>query len=200
MKANTSSPQTCSTREAAQVLGISVRTAQLWVEEGRLQAWKTPGGHRRILRTSVDQLCQQQQASARQAANELSIHLLSPQSERGKNLQALLESNFPGCTLRTSSDVFDALLVIGDQKPNVLISDIDAIGQYDYRMLAAIDRNPRLAGMLVVMLSGRQAARTALQAKVAGDITVFDWQDDHEQLLRLVKAYNRGRQHLNRVD
>jgi excisionase family DNA binding protein len=45
--------RTCSTREAAQQLGVSVRTAQLWVEEGRLNAWKTPGGHRRILVESV---------------------------------------------------------------------------------------------------------------------------------------------------
>ena len=46
--------QSCSTREAAEALGICVRTAQLWVEQGRLRAWKTPGGHRRILRESVN--------------------------------------------------------------------------------------------------------------------------------------------------
>ena len=43
-----------STREAAQLLGISLRTAQLWVESGVLRAWKTAGGHRRILRASVE--------------------------------------------------------------------------------------------------------------------------------------------------
>ena len=51
---------TCSTRDAARLLGISVRTAQLWVEEGRLRAWKTPGGHRRILVESVDRLLDEQ--------------------------------------------------------------------------------------------------------------------------------------------
>jgi excisionase family DNA binding protein len=45
-----------STREAAELLGISLRTAQLWVENGVLLAWKTSGGHRRILRKSVDAL------------------------------------------------------------------------------------------------------------------------------------------------
>gem|GEM_PF-6334869 len=29
----------CTTREAAQLLGISLRTAQLWVENGQLDAW-----------------------------------------------------------------------------------------------------------------------------------------------------------------
>jgi excisionase family DNA binding protein len=31
------------TREAARMLGISLRTAQLWVENGTLEAWKTEG-------------------------------------------------------------------------------------------------------------------------------------------------------------
>ncbi len=42
-----------STRDAAHRLGVSVRTVQLWVEKGALEAWKTPGGHRRIFRQSV---------------------------------------------------------------------------------------------------------------------------------------------------
>ena len=46
----------CTTREAAQMLGVSLRTAQLWAESGLLEAWKTDGGHRRISRHSVERL------------------------------------------------------------------------------------------------------------------------------------------------
>jgi excisionase family DNA binding protein len=42
-----------TTAAAAQLLGISTRTAQLWVESGQLPSWKTPGGHRRIPRQAV---------------------------------------------------------------------------------------------------------------------------------------------------
>ena len=42
-----------TTADAAQLLGISTRTAQLWVESGQLSSWKTPGGHRRIPRQAV---------------------------------------------------------------------------------------------------------------------------------------------------
>jgi excisionase family DNA binding protein len=45
----------CSTREAADRLGVSLRTVQLWSEAGLLRAWKTPGGHRRILTDSIDE-------------------------------------------------------------------------------------------------------------------------------------------------
>lgn len=42
-----------TTANAAELLGVSVRTAQLWVESGQLPSWKTPGGHRRIPRQAV---------------------------------------------------------------------------------------------------------------------------------------------------
>ncbi len=44
-----------STIEAARMLGLAVRSVQLMVDRGELQAWKTPGGHRRIARQSVTQ-------------------------------------------------------------------------------------------------------------------------------------------------
>lgn len=45
-----------STREASEILGVSLRTVQLWVDSGVLEAWKTVGGHRRISRASVEAL------------------------------------------------------------------------------------------------------------------------------------------------
>lgn len=43
-----------STIEVAQRLGMAVRSVQLMVDRGELDAWKTPGGHRRISRASVE--------------------------------------------------------------------------------------------------------------------------------------------------
>lgn len=49
----------CSTRDVARVLGMAVRSVQLMVDRGELEAWKTPGGHRRIARASVEQWLRQ---------------------------------------------------------------------------------------------------------------------------------------------
>ncbi|HOI51048.1 MAG TPA: helix-turn-helix domain-containing protein, partial [Azonexus sp.] len=46
----------CTTREAAEMLHVSLRTVQLWVEAGVLKAWKTDGGHRRLPLSSVQAL------------------------------------------------------------------------------------------------------------------------------------------------
>lgn len=45
-----------TTREAAQRLGVSLRTVQLWVEADILPAARTPGGHRRIPHNAVEAL------------------------------------------------------------------------------------------------------------------------------------------------
>jgi excisionase family DNA binding protein len=42
-----------TTREAGELLGIAVSTAQQWIENGLLPAWKTPGGHRRVRLSDV---------------------------------------------------------------------------------------------------------------------------------------------------
>jgi len=51
-----------TTREAAQLLGVAVSTAQVWMESGDLPAWKTPGGHRRVLYSAVMRLVRERVA------------------------------------------------------------------------------------------------------------------------------------------
>lgn len=38
------------------MLGVSVTTAQLWMETGRIRSWKTPGGHRRCHRSELERV------------------------------------------------------------------------------------------------------------------------------------------------
>lgn len=54
-----SDPQSILTSKGvAGLLGISISTAQLWMENGNLPSWKTPGGHRRVHLSSVQRLQQ----------------------------------------------------------------------------------------------------------------------------------------------
>ena len=46
-------PEIVTTTRAADLLGVAVSTVQKWVELGKLESWKTPGGHRRIALASI---------------------------------------------------------------------------------------------------------------------------------------------------
>jgi excisionase family DNA binding protein len=48
-----------TTRATAELLGVAVSTAQLWIENGAIPSWKTPGGHRRVRLSAVKRLMEQ---------------------------------------------------------------------------------------------------------------------------------------------
>jgi excisionase family DNA binding protein len=47
-----------TTHQAARLLGVSLPTVVKWIKEGRLEAYKTPGGHRRIPEAELKQFCE----------------------------------------------------------------------------------------------------------------------------------------------
>ena len=50
-------PDVFSTHSAAKYCRVTPMTIIRWVEEGRIKAYKTPGGHRRIMRADLDDFC-----------------------------------------------------------------------------------------------------------------------------------------------
>ncbi|RIX43098.1 MAG: helix-turn-helix domain-containing protein [Rhodocyclales bacterium GT-UBC] len=193
MKPKSSAPLTCSTSEAAQALGISVRTAQLWVESGRLKAWKTPGGHRRILRDAVDQLIEQQQMPGRSPNAHLSIFLLEDKQVPRDALKTALHEQFPGCAVMAADNIFDCLLSIGEHAPDVLIADLDLLGQDNFRMLEAVNRNGNAPGMLIIVLAEAERLANA-QLKLAQEFALLAKTTPPEEALRLIRAFLHGRQ------
>jgi excisionase family DNA binding protein len=66
MKAITPELEYLSTRQSAKLLQVSLGTVQKMVELGELIAWKTRGGHRRILASSLNQQLQRRKRAMRQ--------------------------------------------------------------------------------------------------------------------------------------
>ncbi len=46
-----------TTHQAARLLGVSLPTVVKWIKQGRLEAYKTPGGHRRIPEAALEEFC-----------------------------------------------------------------------------------------------------------------------------------------------
>ncbi|WP_233010481.1 excisionase family DNA-binding protein [Rheinheimera faecalis] len=116
--------QLLSTRQAATLLGVSVRTIQLWVEQGLLSAWKTPGGHRRIVQESLLSLLHKRQKL------QPRTHLLCVDLDADffKLLQVLCQQwHFP-VELQYARNAVDALLMMGERKPELVLMTADQQG------------------------------------------------------------------------
>ncbi|MEI7457386.1 MAG: response regulator [Nitrosomonadales bacterium] len=156
---NRQAPKTfCTTREAAEILSVSLRTAQLWSESGLLEAWKTDGGHRRISRLSIEKLLAdpivKQLHSKEKAPEALKILVV----EDDPALQRLYEVNLRRwpmpITFNTANDGYEALIRIGHDKPDLLITDLQMPGVDGFRMLKTLCSMPELADLQIVAVSG----------------------------------------------
>jgi excisionase family DNA binding protein len=49
---------TYTTGDAAKILGVTLRTVQIWAEGGKLKSFATPGGHRRISHAALAELAE----------------------------------------------------------------------------------------------------------------------------------------------
>ncbi|MBT8526077.1 response regulator [Polynucleobacter paneuropaeus] len=133
-----------STREAADLLGISLRTAQLWVESGVLLAWKTSGGHRRILRQSVDALlaerARQSGTSVKKSAANDALKVVVVEDDQ--DLLRLIElslSDLPRPTeVRSAKDGFAGLVLVGQFLPDLVIADLNMPSMDGFRMIQSL--------------------------------------------------------------
>ncbi len=110
---------------------MAVRSVQLMVDRGELEAWKTPGGHRRIARASVDAWLARRATtgaetpSPRGPALEAPKLLLIEDSTHYQSLVGLIvRQTLPNAELHVADDGIAGLAMAGRLEPQVLIVDI----------------------------------------------------------------------------
>ena len=114
---------TISTRDAAGLLKVSVRTIQLWVEQKQLSAWKTPGGHRRVLKTSVEQMCARRLRQSH-SAGVFEVLILDDDElfvQLSDVYRCVTDSEIRILTFNNS---IESLIHIGETAPGLLVMDL----------------------------------------------------------------------------
>jgi excisionase family DNA binding protein len=153
----------CTTREAATQLGVSVGTVPLWVESGLLQAWKTAGGHRRVLRDSVESLLHEKPIlTAITGSNTTAT--VEPQYlrilvvEDDPSLLRLYQTHIARWPMATDLTLLDssigAMFQMGRGGPDLLITDLHMPGMDGFAMLKVLEKAPEMANTKVVVVTG----------------------------------------------
>jgi excisionase family DNA binding protein len=171
------------------VLGVSVGTVQLWAESGMLQAWKTTGGHRRVMRESVDRLLHK--APSVPAPNEprrLSIMSPAPEAmlperlnvvvvEDDPHLLRLYEAKITKWDFAPNFTGFDnafyALLWMGNQTTDLLITDLQMPELDGFELMRVISTAPETQHTTVVAVSGLDAADIAAHGGLPAGIELL---------------------------
>ena len=169
-----------STLEVARLFGMSVRAVQMMVDRGDLQAWKTPGGHRRIARASVEAWRAARQlaplAVARGPAAAVAP-LPGPSRETGptrprvlliddsvhfqKLVAMLIRQRFPQVELHVADDGIAGLALYGQLQPQVLIVDILLPGIDGATLITSLRSHPQFAQSHLVVVTMLDEAQRA---------------------------------------
>lgn len=156
-----------TTREVAQILGMAVRSVQLMVDRGELEAWKTPGGHRRISRSSVDRWRASRSAGIREARPaDPAVSgpatrrpgprrvLLIEDSVHYQNLVGLLlRQSFPELELHVADDGIAGLAMAGQLQPEILIVDILLPGIDGGTLITSLRSHPQFAETRLIVVT-----------------------------------------------
>ena len=168
-----SSQDLCTSRKAAELLGVTPRTVQLWADAGILQGWKTPGGHRRFTLAAVERLARKIRRGE-STRNRLPESLSSPVRpvrvqviEDKPALQKLYAIKIRSwglpVELRQSLDGYQGLVELGRFKPDLLVLDLNLTGVDAIRMIRALAHQKLLQQMHLVVVAAQNKPQTLRQ-------------------------------------
>lgn len=199
MRKSAANADVLSTREAAERLGVALRTVQLWVEGGVLPAWKTAGGHRRISRAAVEKLIAERSnalyggapptaAGAATDQRALRVLVVEDDPEMLTLICSVIEGWGLPLALRTATNGFEALLRIGDECPDLLLTDLVMPGMDGFRMIAALQgHRPRFVGLHIAVVTALAPDEIERRGGLPAGVQVFTKPlrfDDLEVLVR----------------
>jgi len=158
--------------EATKILGLSRTSIQKLVDSGKLPAVKTNGGHRRILRSSIEALNQKMghKAMLRLAssqpgslhhmtelqADQEQIHVLIVEDDEptASLLVALFETHYPDIKCTVAVDGLDAVLQLERVRPRILITDLNMEPFDGFRLLNMVHSRAEYQGISTIVMSG----------------------------------------------
>ena len=168
----------CTTREAATLLGVSVGTAQQWVDNGFLSAWKTEGGHRRVTRESIDKLLRLKTAlppttTVDAGGSHLKVRVVEDSSSLRRLYEVVLAQWPMSPQVTTVDNGIRAIMLMERNPPDLLILDLDMPGVDGFQMVKILKSSARYADLTIVVVSGLDETVISGRGGVPADVTVF---------------------------
>jgi excisionase family DNA binding protein len=149
-----------TTSDVAKELGVTIRSVQLWVEQGALEGWKTPGGHRRITRASFIHLASSRRKhKTTDVSNNSNLRVLI--LEKDEATQSLYLQTIKawglGVDLKISTNPIEALIDLSLQLPDLFITDLNLNEINALAMIKTLRSNDAFSDMRIAAVTNLSA-------------------------------------------
>ncbi len=182
-------PEFYSTREAANKLGLSLGTIQKMVENGILSAWKTAGGHRRVMASSVNGYIHSRRTKGSVAATRNLALLVVEDDSDLQNLYRLNISDWKlPIDLTVLGDGYAGLLHIAKSRPDIIIMDLNMPRLDGFEMINTLRNDPAYSLMDIIVVTGMPKDEIEQKGNLPQGVTVFNKPVSFETLQGYVNA------------
>lgn len=153
-----------TTFEISKILEVNLTTVQNWIKEGKLKAFATPGGHRRVRKDDLYSFARHYNLPIPKELQESkSVILIVDDEQRVREmLKEVFEKSEIGSSLElyTASSGIEALLFIGDKKPDLVILDIFMPGMDGFKVCRAIKGKNETKDISIIAITGQAVEGT----------------------------------------
>lgn len=141
--------------EIAELLDVAPSSIGLWIEKGFLEAFKTPGGHRRINRDELVRFLKRHNIPVPDEfkGDLVRILIIEDEVEVAEMIKRVL-SDYENVEVYVVNDGIAALLEIGRKPPDLVILDIIIPGIDGFEVCKRINRD-KLLDVKTLAISGK---------------------------------------------
>jgi excisionase family DNA binding protein len=167
--------------ESARYCGVSPYTIRNWVEAGRLPAYATPGGHRRIRREDLDAFMQAHGIPSPEdfAGGCKRVLVVESAGEPLSRLRRFVGQLSEKLEVRGASEGFEVAWRILTFRPHALFLSLDLPRLGGMRVLARLKSSPETSACHVIAMTSRPEVDTVKAVLDAGAIECLvkplDW-------------------------
>ena len=157
-----------TTFEAAKLCSANITSIKNWIEQGEIEAFRTPGGHYRIERQSLAAFLDKHNMPnplARSTKGVLAIH------SNVSLMSRIAGSLGDGYDMVTTSDPVEGLIRLGHMKPRAVVVDASIEGADPILICRSVSAKQEL-GQVDVVVCEIEDEHTASKVREAGAHTV----------------------------
>ncbi|MBI5367619.1 MAG: response regulator [Planctomycetes bacterium] len=150
-----------TTRDAAGICGVTAMTIIRWCEEGRLRAYRTAGGHRRIRSEDLESFCRSTGIPLPDEALPAAPRVLCVDDEPAvlDLFRATIEGMPDGFEVATAADGFEAGRLVSTFRPGLVFLDLYMPGLDGYEVCRRIKGDRDTRGITVVAATGHASKK-----------------------------------------
>jgi len=154
--------------QAAQVCRVTTRTINNWIRAGKLKAYTTPGGHFRIWPNDLKKFLEVHNMDINfdfRGEQPKRILIVDDDEAYAEMIREVIHDKLPGCEMTITQDGYEALMMLGEIRPDLVVLDLLMPGIDGFKVLDLIASRKANYDLKVLILSGNLTASAVERLK-----------------------------------